>query len=127
MIDNVDGIAAKARRRLLQQLWRKATGSSFIDDANDADAIQPHEIEVIDAGPVPQQPAADPDYMQGLTEQERDIVAEWIAEFASANSVRQLQMGWTAFNAMAKKEQIRDAVMTVMTAAKDERKAALGG
>jgi hypothetical protein len=127
VIDNVDGIAAKARRRLLQQLWRKATGSSFIDDANDADAVQPHEIEVIDAGPVPQQPVADPDYMQGLTEAERDIVAEWIAEFGNANSLKQLQLAWTAFTAMAKKEQLRDAVMTVMTAAKDERKAALGG
>ena len=128
VIDNVDGIAAKARRRLLQQLWRKATGSSFIDDANDADSIQPHEIEVIDAGPVPQlQPAADPDYMQGLTEAERDIVAEWIAEFGNANSLKQLQLAWTAFTAMAKKEQLREAVMTVMTAAKDERKAALGG
>jgi len=128
VIDNVDGIAAKARRRLLQQLWRKATGSSFIDDANDADAVQPHEIEVIDAGPVPQpQPAADPDYMQGLTEAERDIVAEWIAEFGNANSLKQLQLAWTAFTAMAKKEQLREAVMTVMTAAKDERKSALGG
>ena len=128
VIDNVDGIAAKARRRLLQQLWRKATGSSFIDDANDVDSIQPHEIEVIDAGPVPQlQPAADPDYMQGLTEAERDIVAEWIAEFGNANSLKQLQLAWTAFTAMAKKEQLREAVMTVMTAAKDERKAALGG
>jgi hypothetical protein len=74
-----------------------------------------------------QQPAADPDYMQGLTEQERDIVAEWINEFAGANSLRQLQLAWTAFNAMAKKEQLRDAVMTVMTTAKDERKATLGG
>jgi hypothetical protein len=85
---------------------------------------------VIDAGPVPQaqpQPAADPDYMQGLTEQERDIVAEWINEFAGANSMKQLQLAWTAFAAMAKKEQLRDAVMTVMTTAKDERKAALGG
>jgi hypothetical protein len=134
VIDNVDGIAAKARRRLLQQLWRKASGAGMIDDANEADGVQPHEIEVIDAGPVPQaqpqaqpQAAADPDYMQGLTEQERDIVAEWIAEFANANSMKQLQLAWTAFNAMAKKEQLRDAVMTVMTTAKDERKAALGG
>jgi hypothetical protein len=130
VIDNVDGIAAKARRRLLQQLWRKASGAGMIDDANEADGVQPHEIEVIDAGPVPQaqpQAAADPDYMQGLTEQERDIVAEWIAEFAGANSMKQLQLAWTAFAAMAKKEQLRDAVMTVMTTAKDERKAALGG
>jgi hypothetical protein len=130
VIDNVDGIAAKARRRLLQQLWRKASGAGMIDDANEADGIQPHEIEVIDAGPVPQaqpQAAADPDYMQGLTEQERDIVAEWIAEFAGANSMKQLQLAWTAFNAMAKKEQLREGVMTVMTTAKDARKAALGG
>lgn len=130
VIDNVDGIAAKARRRLLQQLWRKASGAGMIDDANEADGVQPHELEVIDAGPVPQpqqQPAADPDYMQGLTEAERDIVAEWIAEFANANSLKQLQLAWTAFNAMAKKEQLREAVMTVMTTAKDERKAALGG
>jgi len=65
--------------------------------------------------------------MQGLTEQERDIVAEWIAEFADANSMEQLQLAWTAFKAMAKKKQLREAVMIVMTTAKDERKAALGG
>jgi hypothetical protein len=41
--------------------------------------------------------------------------------------MKQLQLAWTAFAAMAKKEQLRDAVMTVMTTAKDARKAALGG
>ena len=86
-----------------------------------------HEARVAQAEQAQPQPAADPDYMQGLTEQERDIVAEWIAEFANANSMKQLQLAWTAFAAMAKKEQLRDAVMSVMTTAKDERKAALGG
>ena len=128
VIDNVDGIAAKARRRLLQQLWRKATGSSFIDDANDADAIQPHEIEVIDAGPVPQpQPAADPDYMQGLTERERDIVAGWAAEFAAAKTLAKLKQAWEAFYKQKNERQLRDEVEVAACVPKNERKKELGG
>ena len=59
VIDNVDGIAAKARRRLLQQLWRKVSGSSFIDDSNEADAANADPENIIVVQPTPQ-PALPP-------------------------------------------------------------------
>jgi hypothetical protein len=63
VIDNVDGIAAKARRRLLQMLWRKVSGSAFIDDSNEADAENPdpETVIVVESTPQPKpQPALPP-------------------------------------------------------------------
>jgi hypothetical protein len=58
VIDNVDGIAAKARRRLLQMLWRKVSGSAFVDDANEADALNPdpNNVIVVESAPQPALP-----------------------------------------------------------------------
>jgi hypothetical protein len=63
VVDNIDGIAAKARRRLVQMLWRKVTGSSFVDDANEADHENPdpETVIVVESTPQPKpQPALPP-------------------------------------------------------------------
>lgn len=136
VIDNVDGIAAKARRRLLQQLWRKATGSAFVDDANDADAVPPDGVEVIETTALPAaapEPAKQPlpllrleaefnDLVTKLDEANATMLGEWAAEFRSQPHLEALNLAWQAWNKIAATEKPDPRVHSHITSLKNELK-----
>jgi len=76
---------------------------------------------------VPPQPTADPDYMQGLTDAEKNIVAEYTAEFANQSTLKALQTALEGFNQFAKERRLRSEVKTAVGMAKEKRKKELGG
>jgi len=113
--DNIDGIAAKARRRLLQQLWKKASGSSFVDDANDADAEAPEHVEVLDAHSMPIPAGVDPDAhwrdeAQSIADQIGEPhgpdVVTWFELLKQCGTIEQLAKDWGEFNKHVKQSKM---------------------
>ena len=136
VIDNVDGIAAKARRRLLQQLWRKATGSAFVDDANDADAVPPDGVEVIETTALPEtkpEPAKASVVLLQLESELANLAAkldetsarmlhEWDAEMRAQKNLESLNLAWQAWNKVEAKEKPDPRIHLHITLVKNELK-----
>jgi hypothetical protein len=139
VIDNVDGIAAKARRRLLQMLWRKVSGSAFVDDANEADALNPdpNNVIVVESAPQPalptQQEAAAVSWGEEASRlaakvngKSAEIMDAFYISLGDCVTLDELQKEWQALQAVAKTDKPDQRVMEFLTRFKDHRKTELG-
>ena len=135
--DNIDGIIAKARRRMLLELMRVVqSAAGMVPDHDEAsDEVDGSTIdtrlEVIDAGPV--KPAA-PDLideiaaLQGKLSQEHAVLlGDGHADIVRASSEQQLRAVWEAINAAAREAKLDSRAMAILTRAKDQRKGELSG
>jgi len=147
--DNIDGIIAKARRRMLLELMRvvqSAAGMTPEDSNEGDDTTIDARIEVIDAGPAQQQAAGnvspssgfDPDGHlrdEAATLRDRfggaegELATGWFTELVSAKSVRQLQTSWQAWGRVAKENNIdtEHEIYKFLTRVKDLLKGVHGG
>jgi hypothetical protein len=142
VIDNVDGIAAKARRRLLQMLWRKVSGSAFVDDANEADALNPdpNNVIVVESAPQPalptQQETAAVSWGEEATQLGRkvnEVSQRFLDDFymmlGECANMDELRTLYTQMQTSAKAQtdgKIDQRVMEFLTRFKDHRKTELG-
>jgi hypothetical protein len=135
----VDGIAAKARRRLLQMLWRKVSGSAFVDDANEADALNPdpNNVIVVESAPQPalptQQEAAAVSWGEEASRlaakvngKSAEIMDAFYISLGDCATLEELQKEWQTLQAVAKTDKPDQRVMEFLTRFKDHRKAELG-
>jgi len=143
VIDNVDGIAAKARRRLLQMLWRKVSGSAFIDDANEADHENPdpETVIVVESAPQPKpQPALPPQepapqswgeeasqIAAKVSQKSSEIMDAFYMSLGDCKTLEELQKEWQALQAVAKTDKPDQRVMQFLARFKDHLKSQLGG
>jgi hypothetical protein len=140
VIDNVDGIAAKARRRLLQMLWRKVSGSAFIDDSNEADAENPDPETVIVVESTPQ-PALPPQteavpvswgeeasqIAAKVSQKSSEIMDAFYISLGDCATIEELQKEWQSLQAVAKTDKPDQRVMQFLARFKDHLKTQLGG
>ena len=143
VVDNIDGIAAKARRRLVQMLWRKVTGSSFVDDANEADHENPdpETVIVVESTPQPKpQPALPPQepapqswgeeasqIAAKVSQKSSEIMDAFYISLGDCTTIEELQKEWQSLQAVAKTDKPDQRVMQFLARFKDHRKSQLGG
>lgn len=134
--DNIDGIIAKARRRMLLELLRivqSAVGMADIDsDAHDNETSIGGEIEPIAALPAPEatpEPPTEPDWsdevaaLQGkLTADQAQLLGDAHADLAAAKSSQQLRTVWEAVNMQMKELKMDTRGVALLTRIKDARK-----
>ena len=137
--DNIDGIIAKARRRMLLELMRvvqSAAGMTSEDSNEGDDTTIDARLEVTDAGPiVTAKPATEsPDFidevaaLQGkLSPEHATLLGDAHADLAGAKSEQQLRTIWEAINAAAREAKLDSRGMALLTRIKDDRKAVLSG
>jgi len=130
--DNIDGIIAKARRRMLLELMRVVQSAAGMtpEDSNEADDTTiDARIEVIDAGPVQQQSAPEPDILSEvaalqtkLSPPHATLLGDAHADIVGATSEQQLRTVWEAVNREAKESKLDRRAVDLLVRIKDARK-----
>lgn len=131
--DNIDGIIAKARRRMLLELMRVVQSAAGMtpEDSNEADdAVIEGKVQVVDAGPVVE-PAA-PDFLDEvaalqtkLSSEHASLLGDAHADIAGAVSEQQLRTVWEAVNAAAREAKLDKRALDLLIRIKDTRKGEL--
>ena len=131
--DNIDGIIAKARRRMLLELMRVVQSAAGMtpEDSNEADdAVIEGKVQVLDAGPVVE-PAA-PDFLNEvaalqtkLNTEHAGLLGDAHADIAGAVSEQQLRTVWEAVNAAAREAKLDKRALDLLVRIKDARKGEL--
>lgn len=134
--DNIDGIIAKARRRMLLELMRVVQSAAGMtpEDSNEADdAVIEGRVQVLDAGPVvePSTPAA-PDFIDEvaalqtkLSTEHAKLLGDAHADIAGAVSEQQLRTVWEAVNAAAREAKLDKRALDLLIRIKDAKKGEL--
>jgi len=131
--DNIDGIIAKARRRMLLELMRvvQSAAGSLAEDDSDDDATGSGEVTVIEATPAAL-PAPAPDFIDEvaalqtkLTSEHAALLGDAHADLAGAVSQPQLRTVWEAINAAAKETKLDKRAVDLLVRIKDARKGEL--
>ena len=137
--DNIDGIIAKARRRMLLELMRvvqSAAGMTPEDDNEGDETTINARIEVVDAGPVVAvaTPTTAPDTIDEvaalqtkLSAGHAQLLGDAHADIANATSEQQLRTVWEAINAAAREAKLDGRAMALLTRIKDAKKAEVHG
>ena len=131
--DNIDGIIAKARRRMLLELMRVVQSAAGMtpEDSNEADDTTiDARIEVIDARPVQQpQSAPEPDILSEvaalqtkLSPPHASLLGDAHADIVGATSEQQLRTVWEAVNREAKESKLDRRAVDLLVRIKDARK-----
>jgi hypothetical protein len=131
--DNIDGIIAKARRRMLLELMRVVQSAAGMtpEDSNEADDTTiDARIEVIDAGPVQQpQSAPEPDILSEvaalqtkLSPPHATLLGDAHADIVRATSEAQLRTVWEEVNRLAREAKLDKDTIKLLTRIKDARK-----
>jgi hypothetical protein len=130
--DNIDGIIAKARRRMLLELMRVVQSAAGMtpEDSNEADDTTiDARIEVIDAGPVQQQSAPEPDILSAvaalqtkLSPPHATLLGDAHADIVRATSEAQLRTVWEEVNRLAREAKLDKDTIKLLTRIKDARK-----
>ena len=134
--DNIDGIIAKARRRMLLELMRVVQSAAGMtpEDSNEADdAVIEGRVQVVDAGPVtePATPAA-PDFLDEvaalqtkLSPEHARLLGDGHEDIMEALSETKLREVWEDINKEAKKHKLDTRAVELLTRMKDARKGEL--
>jgi len=130
--DNIDGIIAKARRRMLLELMRvvqSAAGMTPEDSNEGDDTTIDARLEVIDAGPVQQQSAPELDILSEvaalqtkLSPPHATLLGDAHADLVGATSEAQLRTVWEAVNREAKESKLDRRAVDLLVRIKDARK-----
>jgi hypothetical protein len=130
--DNIDGIIAKARRRMLLELMRvvqSAAGMTPEDSNEGDDTTIDARLEVIDAGPVQQQSAPELDILSEvaalqtkLSPPHASLLGDAHADLVGATSEAQLRTVWEAVNREAKESKLDRRAVDLLVRIKDARK-----
>jgi len=130
--DQIDGIASKARRRMLLELMRLAQTAAGMtpEDSNEADDTTiDARIEVIDAGPVQQQSAPESDILSEvaalqtkLSPPHATLLGDAHADIVRATSEAQLRTVWEEVNRLAREAKLDKDTIKLLTRIKDARK-----
>jgi len=134
--DNIDGIIAKARRRMLLELMRVVQSAAGMtpEDSNEADdAVIEGKVQVLDAGPAGEPATAPaPDFLDEvaalqtkLSPQHAGLLADAHADIAGAVSEQQLRTVWEAVNAAAREDKLDRRALDLLIRIKDARKGEL--
>lgn len=134
--DNIDGIIAKARRRMLLELMRVVQSAAGMtpEDSNEADdAVIEGKVQVIDMGPVAELSAAPaPDFLDEvaalqtkLSSEHAKLLGDAHADIAGAVSEQQLRTVWEAVNAAAREAKLDKRALDLLIRIKDTRKGEL--
>jgi hypothetical protein len=130
--DNIDGIIAKARRRMLLELMRvvqSAAGMTPEDSNEGDDTTIDARLEVIDAGPVQQQSAPELDILSEvaalqtkLSPPHATLLGDAHADIVRATSEAQLRAVWEEVNRLAREAKLDKDTIKLLTRIKDARK-----
>ena len=131
--DNIDGIIAKARRRMLLELMRVVQSAAGMtpEDSNEADdAVIEGKVQVLDAGPVVEPANAPaPDFLDEvaalqtkLSQEHASLLGDAHADIAGAVSEQQLRTVWEAVNAAAREAKLDKRALDLLIRIKDARK-----
>ena len=136
--DNIDGIIAKARRRMLLELMRvvQSAAGSLAEDDSDDDATGSGEVTVIETAPAalpaPASAPAAPDFIEEvaalqtkLTPEHATLLGDAHADIAGAVSQQQLRTVWEAVNAAAKEAKLDRRAVDLLVRIKDAKKVQL--
>lgn len=134
--DNIDGIIAKARRRMLLELMRVVQSAAGMtpEDSNEADdAVIEGRVQVLDAGPVVEpSPSAAPDFVDEvaalqtkLGTEHASLLGDAHADIAGAVSEQQLRTVWEAVNAAAREAKLDKRALDLLVRIKDAKKGEL--
>ena len=134
--DNIDGIIAKARRRMLLELMRVVQSAAGMtpEDSNEADdAVIEGKVQVIDAGPVAEPATAPaPDFSDEvaalqvkLSPEHAKLLGDAHADIAGAVSEQQLRTVWEAVNAAAREAKFDKRALDLLIRIKDAKKGEL--
>jgi len=133
--DNIDGIIAKARRRMLLELMRVVQSAAGMtpEDSNEADdAVIEGKVQVLDAGPVEPVTAAAPDFIDEvaalqvkLSPDQAKLLGDAHADIAGAVSEQQLRTVWEAVNAAAREAKLDKRALDLLIRIKDAKKGEL--
>jgi len=133
--DNIDGIIAKARRRMLLELMRvvQSAAGMVAEDSNEGDetAIE-GKVQIIDAGPAVVQAAPEIDLIDEvaalqtkLSPQHAGLLVDAHADIAGAVSEQQLRTVWEAVNAAAREDKLDKRALDLLIRIKDAKKGEL--
>lgn len=132
--DNIDGIIAKARRRMLLELMRvvQSAAGSLAEDDSDDDATGSGEVTVIETAPAALPAPAAPDFIDEiaalqtkLTPDHATLLGDAHADLAGAVSQAQLRIVWEAINAAAKETKLDRRAVDLLARIKDAKKGEL--
>lgn len=135
--DNIDGIIAKARRRMLLELMRvvQSAAGMVAEDSNEGDetAIE-GKVQIIDAGPAGVQAVPAVDLIDEvaalqvkLSPDHAKLLGDAHADIAGAVSAQQLRTVWEAINAEARQSKLDKRALDLLIRIKDARKGELAG
>ena len=130
--DNIDGIIAKARRRMLLELMRVVQSAAGMvpdhDEASDeADGSTiDTRLEVIDAAPVPSQSPLET-YLRDLPAEVAAYVRNLHSLLTTSETVEQLDEVATQFKAAADEHRLSERIKGEMRRAYTQRKGELSG
>jgi len=135
--DNIDGIIAKARRRMLLELMRvvQSAAGMVAEDSNEGDetAIE-GKVQIIDAGPQAVQAAPAVDLVDEvaalqvkLSPDHAKLLGDCHEDIAEAMSEVQLQEVWRDINKKIKEHRLDTRAVELLTHIKDARKGELAG
>ena len=133
--DNIDGIIAKARRRMLLELMRVVQSAAGMtpEDSNEADdAVIEGKVQVLDAGPVEPVTAAAPDFLDEvaalqvkLSPDHARLLGDGHEDIVEAMSETKLREVWQKINEKAKEHKLDTRAFELLTRIKDVRKGEL--
>lgn len=134
--DNIDGIIAKARRRMLLELMRvvQSAAGSLAEDDSDDDTVGGGEVTVIEtaSAALPAPAPAVPDFIEEvaalqtkLSPEHATLLGDAHADIAGAVSQQQLRTVWEAVNAAAKETKLDKRAVDLLVRIKDLKKGQL--
>ena len=135
--DNIDGIIAKARRRMLLELMRvvQSAAGMVAEDSNEGDetAIE-GKVQIINAGPQAVQAAPAFDFLDEvaalqvkLSPEHARLLGDGREDIAEAMSEVRLQDVWKKINEKIKEHRLDTRAVELLTRIKDARKGELAG
>ena len=135
--DNIDGIIAKARRRMLLELMRvvQSAAGMVAEDSNEGDetAIE-GKVQIINAGPQAVQAAPAVDFLDEvaalqvkLSPEHARLLGDGHEDIAEAMSEVRLQDVWKKINEKIKEHRLDTRAVELLTRIKDARKGELAG
>ena len=135
--DNIDGIIAKARRRMLLELMRvvQSAAGMVAEDSNEGDetAIE-GKVQIIDAGPAVVQAAPEIDLIDAvaalqtkLSADHAKILGDGHEDITEAMSEAKLREVWENISKKRKEQKLDNRAYELLTRIKDARKGELAG
>jgi hypothetical protein len=133
--DNIDGIIAKARRRMLLELMRvvQSAAGMVAEDSNEGDetAIE-GKVQIIDAGPAVVQAAPEIDLIDAvaalqtkLSPQHARLLGDGHEDITEAMSEAKLREVWENISKKRKEQKLDNRAYELLTRIKDARKGEL--